>query len=113
MAGTVYPLLEIMSGTWKWMVSDIIIYWIPGPASPARSDVAGVTIVTKDGFLSDALSTACFVLGSEEGQKLLEKYDVEGLFIDHAGTITMTEGMRAIFPFVEFSEIVYSKYSQP
>ena len=96
MAGTVYPLLEIMSGTWKWMVSDIIIYWIPDRL-PARSDVAGVTIVTKDGFLSDALSTACFVLGSEEGQKLLEKYDAEGLFIDHAGTITMTEGMQQYF----------------
>ena len=59
--------------------------------------VAGVTIVTKDGFLSDALSTACFVLGSEEGQKLLEKYDAEALFIDHAGTITMTEGMQQYF----------------
>lgn len=57
----------------------------------------GVTIVTKDGFLSDALSTACFVLGQEEGQQLLEKYDAEGLFIDHEGTITMTEGMRQYF----------------
>jgi hypothetical protein len=27
----------------------------------------------------------------------LEKYDAEGLFIDHAGTITMTEGMRQYF----------------
>ena len=69
----------------------------PRTGSPARSDVAGVTIVTKDGFLSDALSTACFVLGSEEGQKLLEKYDAEALFIDHAGTITMTEGMQQYF----------------
>ena len=69
----------------------------PRTGSPARSDVAGVTIVTKDGFLSDALSTACFVLGSEEGQKLLEKYDAEALFIDHAGTIAMTEGMQQYF----------------
>ena len=69
----------------------------PRTGSPAHSDVAAVTIVTKDGFLSDALSTACFVLGQEEGQKLLEKYDAEGLFIDHEGTITMTEGMRQYF----------------
>lgn len=69
----------------------------PRTGSPAHSDVAGVTIVTKDGFLSDALSTACFVLGQEEGQQLLEKYDAEGLFIDHEGTITMTEGMRQYF----------------
>ena len=69
----------------------------PRTGSPARSDVAGVTIVTTDGFLSDALSTACFVLGQEEGQKLLEKYDAEGLFIDHEGTIIMTEGMQQYF----------------
>lgn len=69
----------------------------PRTGSPARSDVAGVTIVTQDGFLSDALSTACFVLGQEEGQKLLEKYDAEGLFIDHEGNITMTEGMQQYF----------------
>lgn len=69
----------------------------PRTGSPARSDVAGVTIVTKDGFLSDALSTACFVLGQEKGQELLEKYDAEGLFIDHEGMITMTEGMQQYF----------------
>ena len=69
----------------------------PRTGAPARSDVAGVTIVTTDGFLSDALSTACFVLGQEEGRKLLEKYDAEGLFIDHEGTITMTEGMQQYF----------------
>ena len=28
---------------------------------------------------------------------MLEKYDAEGLFIDHAGTITMTEGMQQYF----------------
>ena len=37
--------------------------------------------------------------GSEDEtiKKLLEKYDAEGLFIDHEGTITMTEGMRQYF----------------
>ena len=69
----------------------------PRTGSPAHSDVAGVTIVTTDGFLSDALSTACFVLGQEEGQKLLKKYDAEGLFIDHDGKITMTDGMQQYF----------------
>lgn len=69
----------------------------PRTGAPACSDVAGVTIVSKDGFLSDALSTACFVLGQEEGKKLLEKYDAEGLFIDHEGNINMTEGMRQYF----------------
>lgn len=69
----------------------------PRTGFPARSDVAGVTIVARDGFLSDAVSTACFVLGQEEGRKLLEKHDAEGLFIDHEGEITMTEGMQQYF----------------
>ena len=88
-----YPHREIMNAMWKWMVSDIITYWIHGPDHRPTVMWRG----TKDGFLSDALSTACFVLGQEEGQKLLEKYDAEGLFIDHEGTITMTEGMRQYF----------------
>lgn len=69
----------------------------PRTGAPARSDVAGVTIVTKDGFYSDALSTACFVLGQEEGMQLLENYEAEGLFIDHEGNITMTDGMKEYF----------------
>ena len=30
-------------------------------------------------------------------EELLEKYDAEGLFIDHEGNITMTEGMQQYF----------------
>lgn len=53
----------------------------PATGYPADSGVAGVTILTKDGFLSDALSTACFILGEEKGMALAESYGAEALFV--------------------------------
>ena len=34
-----------------------------------------------NGLLSDALSTACFILGKDEGMKLLEEYGASGIFV--------------------------------
>ncbi len=69
----------------------------PGTGYPAKSGLRSVTILAKDGFLSDALSTACFVLGREKGMELAGRFAVEALFVDEDGTIVMTEGMRAYF----------------
>lgn len=64
---------------------------------PANSDVCSVTIVSDSGLLSDALSTACFVLGSEEGLRLAEEFDVKALFVTRDMEIIMTQGMESIF----------------
>lgn len=69
----------------------------PDTGYPADSGLCAVTIVCDNGLLSDALSTACFVLGREKGMELLENYDVEGLFIEENMKITMTEGMKELF----------------
>lgn len=69
----------------------------PSTGYPADSGIAGVTVLTKDGFLSDALSTACFILGREEGMRLSEEYGAEVLFVEKDGSISMTEGMRAVY----------------
>lgn len=69
----------------------------PKTGYPADSGLKSVTILCKSGILSDALSTACFVLGKEEGMKLAEAYGVEALFVDNAGEIFMTEGMKEVF----------------
>ena len=45
-------------------------------------------------LLCDALSTACFVLGSEKGMDLAKEFQVEALFIQDNGTYLMTEGMK-------------------
>lgn len=69
----------------------------PATGMPADSAVHSVTILTKDGLLSDALSTACFVLGAEEGSKLAQQYGAEALFVTTDGKIVMTEGMEPYF----------------
>lgn len=69
----------------------------PATGYPAESGVRSVTIVCKSGILSDALSTACFVLGIEDGMKLAESYGAEALFVDDAGNVFLTDGMKQIF----------------
>lgn len=69
----------------------------PATGYPADSGVRSVTVLSESGFLSDALSTACFVLGADEGMKLAEEYGAEALFVDREGNIIMSEGMEEYF----------------
>lgn len=69
----------------------------PATGYPAESGVRSVTILCDSGILSDALSTACFVLGEERGMALAEAYGAEALFVDTEGNISMTEGMKQVF----------------
>ncbi len=69
----------------------------PATGYPARSGLSSVTVVTKDGLLSDALATACFVLGEEKGTELAKRYGAEALFVGESGEITMTSGMEKLF----------------
>ena len=69
----------------------------PATGYPADGGVAGVTILSRDGFLSDALSTACFILGAERGIPLAEHYGAEALFVGRDSSIIMTDGMREYF----------------
>lgn len=55
---------------------------------PAESDLISVTIVADSGIISDALSTACFILGSEDGRTLAEKNGVGAIFVDKEMNIT-------------------------
>ena len=64
---------------------------------PADSGLISVTIVSDSGLLSDGLSTACFVLGKEKGEKLLETYGAEGVFIDQNKKVTVTKGLKDKF----------------
>lgn len=69
----------------------------PVTGCPADSGLRSVTVVSKDGQLSDALSTACFVLGQEKGMALAKFYDAEALFVTDGGSIVMTPGMETLF----------------
>lgn len=69
----------------------------PKTGYPSDSGLISVTVVSESGFLSDALSTACFVLGEEEGKKLLEKYDADGVFIKDDLSVSVTSGLSDKF----------------
>lgn len=64
---------------------------------PADAGLSSVTVVCANGLYSDALSTACFVLGYEKSLPLLEKYQAEAVFIDKDNHITVTGGLEAVF----------------
>lgn len=69
----------------------------PFTGYPVDNELTSVTVVTDQGMLSDALSTACFVLGRERGLVLAKQYGVEALFVEKDGSIAMTPGMERLY----------------
>lgn len=69
----------------------------PSTGYPATAGLRSVTILSKDGCLSDALSTACFVLGKEEALKLLEKYEAYAVMVEEDGSIILSPGAEQYF----------------
>ncbi len=66
----------------------------PRDGQPARG-VRSATVVTTTAERADALATALFVLGADEGLKWLDGIpDAEGLVVDLDGSLRFTEGMR-------------------
>jgi len=64
----------------------------PSTGYPAESGITSVTVISADGCTSDALSTACFVLGIEKSLPLLKKYNAEAVFITDNNEIITTLG---------------------
>jgi len=55
----------------------------PKTGYPVEPEFASVTVVAPSGLIADALTTSIFVLGKEEGKKLINKFkDVELITID-------------------------------
>ena len=50
---------------------------------PENNDLLSITIICNNSMLCDALSTACFILGSEKGSELIKKINREELNIPH------------------------------
>ena len=62
----------------------------PSTGYPADSGLLSVTVVTESGAISDALSTACFVLGIEKSMPLLQRYNANAVFITEDKEIIST-----------------------
>ena len=97
------------SGTYeKTFIRDDISYFHildPKTGYPAQGDLASVTVVCDSGLLSDALSTACFVLGYEKSLPLLKQYKANAVFITEDRNVRVTPGLDGFF------EITNSDYS--
>lgn len=66
----------------------------PDTGLPVENGLVSVTVISDSGLLSDALSTACFVLGAEDGAKLAAKYGCEAIFITEDKKVICTDGIK-------------------
>ena len=66
----------------------------PKTGYPSDNEVVSVTIVSESGLLSDALSTACFVLGVEKGFELAEEFGAKAVFITKDKRIIPSDGLE-------------------
>lgn len=61
---------------------------------PVQNTLLGVTILSDSSTMGDALSTTCFILGPEEGMRLVESLeDVEAVFITKDYALHYSSGL--------------------
>ncbi len=66
----------------------------PKTGYPSRG-CQSVTILAPDTMTSDALSTAVFVLGPEEGMRLIKSLSgIEGIIVDSNGNVHYSSGIE-------------------
>jgi thiamine biosynthesis lipoprotein len=66
----------------------------PGTGSPA-SGVHSATVFGPDAVTTDALSTSVFVMGVDQGLRLIAKLpDYEGIVIDSDGQVFYSDGLE-------------------
>lgn len=70
----------------------------PKNGYPSDSGLCSVVVISKDGTLADALSTALFVLGADEAIELYNKgiFDFEAILISE-NEVVLTEGLEGKF----------------
>ena len=55
-----------------------------------------MTIISKDSFAGDCLSTTCFALGVDKGLALIESLDgIEAVFVNSNGDVTYSSGFTS------------------
>lgn len=64
---------------------------------PADNGLISVSVVCESGILSDALSTACFVLGLEDGMKYAEEKGVGAVFVTSDKEVYLTKNLKKKF----------------
>lgn len=77
----------------------------PKTGFPVENELISVTVISQNGAISDALSTACFVLGIEKGAALAKKFGCEAVFITKDKRVYATDGAA---PKLEITDTSYT-----
>ncbi len=86
----------------RYFIQDGIRYHhILDPATgwPAESGLLACMIVSDQGILSDAYSTALFVMGAEEGLQYAKRCGIDAVFVTEDKKIMMTDGFAEKYSF--------------
>lgn len=79
----------------------------PQTGMPAQSDLCSVTVVCESGTLSDALSTACFLVGADAAFALAEEYGAALVAVKTDGTLLVSRLLGDAFSPARGWEAVY------
>ena len=69
----------------------------PITGMPAESDLISVTVIAESGVLSDLLSTACFLVGSERAFSLASLYGATVVAVTKEGELLVDEDLKDVF----------------
>ena len=94
----------VTSGSYeKFFIRDGVRYHHiidPRTGYPVCSELLGVTLIGSSAMELDALSTAIFILGIPEGQRLLKKSGIEAVFITESFDVFTTPALRDNFTLI-------------
>ena len=91
-------------GKTYWHIID------PSTGYPARSGVISSTVISEDGAMADALSTALFVMGVEKAAELRRGYDsFEYILVTDGGGLVVSEGISRDFTPYGERDVVISR----
>ncbi len=63
-------------------------------ASPVQNDISSVTVVAKNGMISDFLSTLIYIEGVEKGFQIAKEFDAEIIIIKKDKTVLVSNGIN-------------------
>lgn len=70
----------------------------PKTGYPAESDIAGISVITKESFEGDCLSTSLFMMGSKKALEFIENRNgVDAIIITKEKKVLITDGLSESF----------------